>query len=130
MSIAQLKESIPDFGRDIRLNLGGVLSPEGSPGLTNKQIWGVALACAYSLGDAELLKAVLSDGAGELDDATTEAGKSAATITVAPHRSTAAPEPNRGGPNPTRHGPSAPAEETTRPDGEPTCPARRGPTAR
>lgn len=80
MGLQQLKDSIPDYGRDIRLNLESVLSPEGSPGLTARQIWGVALACAHALTDAELTRALLADGAAHLDDATVEASRAAATI--------------------------------------------------
>lgn len=80
MTLEELKSTIPDYGRDIRLNLDSVLSPEGSPGLTAKQIWGVALASSYAIESAALTKMVLTMGAGELDDATVEASKAAATI--------------------------------------------------
>jgi len=69
---------IPDFGRDIRLNLESVLSEGGAPGLTAAQIWGVALASAYSLANPQLIAAI-RDG-GKPDDAVNEASKAAATI--------------------------------------------------
>lgn len=80
MTIQEFKDQIPDFGRDIRLNFESVLSPEGSPGLTPKQIWSVALASSYALESAELVKVILAQGAGDLDDATVEASKAAAVI--------------------------------------------------
>lgn len=80
MNLEQLKEQIPDFGRDIRLNLESVLSEEGAPGLTVGQIWGVALASAYALGSKPLVDTVLTSSAGALDDATVEGAKAAATI--------------------------------------------------
>lgn len=80
MTLEVLRNEIPDFGRDIRLNLESVLSPEGSPGLTKKQIWGVALASGYALESVAIVKMVLAEGADDLDDATVEAAKSAATI--------------------------------------------------
>lgn len=80
MNLEQLRNEIPDFGRDIRLNLDAVLSAEGSPGLTPKQIYGAALACAYSLESLELVEMLKTQAGGELDDATVEAAKGAATI--------------------------------------------------
>ena len=38
----------PDYARDLKLNLGSVLAPTGAPGLTEKQIWAVALASAIA----------------------------------------------------------------------------------
>jgi alkyl hydroperoxide reductase subunit D len=80
MTFAQLREQIPDFGRDIRLNLETVLTPEGAPGLSEVQIWSVALASAYALGSKSLVDAVLASAGDQLDDLTVEAARSAATI--------------------------------------------------
>lgn len=80
MNLEQLRNEIPDFGRDIRLNIESVLSAEGSPGLTPKQIFGTALACAYSLENLQLVEMLKTQSGGELDDATVEAAKGAATI--------------------------------------------------
>jgi alkyl hydroperoxide reductase subunit D len=78
MSFIEVRNALPDFARDIRLNLESVLSEEGAPGLTVAQIWGVALSAGYALGTPELIAAVL--GEGQLDDATVEASKAAAAI--------------------------------------------------
>ena len=51
MSIEALKEKLPDTAKDIRLNLSKVLSEDGAPGLTQKQIIGTALACAHATRD-------------------------------------------------------------------------------
>ena len=80
MKLETLRAEIPDFGRDIRLNLESVLTPEGSAGLTKKQIWAVALASSYALESSDLVKMILEEGAADLDDATVEASKAAATI--------------------------------------------------
>lgn len=80
MTLAELREQIPDFGRDIRLNLESVLSTAGSPGLTEKQIWSTALSVAFALENDALIGMVLTDGKSSLDDATVTAAKSAATI--------------------------------------------------
>jgi alkyl hydroperoxide reductase subunit D len=78
MTLTQIREQIPDFGKDIRLNLESVLTEEGAPGLTRAQIFAVALASSYALSAAPLITALLSEGG--IDDATVEASKSAATI--------------------------------------------------
>lgn len=78
MSFAELKNEIPDFGRDIRLNLETVLSEDATSALTREQMWSVALAVSYALGSKSLVEAALKDGG--LDDAAVEAAKSAATI--------------------------------------------------
>jgi alkyl hydroperoxide reductase subunit D len=80
MTLAEIKELIPDYGRDTRLNLESVLSQEGSPGLTPRQIWGTALACAYALKSTELTRMVLTEGAEQLDDSVRTAARGAATI--------------------------------------------------
>jgi alkyl hydroperoxide reductase subunit D len=80
MSIAELRNEIPDYGRDIRLNLENVLSEQGAPGLGAYQISVIGLACAYSLGSAALTQAILADAQGVLDDTAKESARAAATI--------------------------------------------------
>lgn len=80
MTLQNLKDLIPDYGRDIRLNLDSVLSTEGAPGLTPGQIWGVALSAAYSLNSKPLIETVLNEGRDFLGDQVNEASKAAATI--------------------------------------------------
>lgn len=79
MSIAIIISSLPDYARDIRLNLESVLTPEGAPGLTREQIGAVALACAYSAGNKNLSSAVEAEFTG-VGPETLEAAKAAATI--------------------------------------------------
>ena len=38
MNIEQVKNSIGDFGKDIKINLGNILSEDGAPGLKLNQI--------------------------------------------------------------------------------------------
>lgn len=78
MKITEILEKIPDYGRDTRLNLETVLTPEGAPGLLPGQISGVALACAYATLDLELAEAVSLDHA--IAQEVNQAAKSAATI--------------------------------------------------
>ena len=48
MSIETIREQLPDYARDLRLNLGSVLTPQGAPGLSEKMIASVALATAIA----------------------------------------------------------------------------------
>lgn len=54
--LEQIKQSIPDVAKDIRLNLAKVLDLEQNDGLSEQQISGSALAVAFSLGDKELIQ--------------------------------------------------------------------------
>ena len=80
MSLAELKEKLPDFARDIKLNLESVLTEEGAPGLTREQIHGIALASAYASQDQRLIDMILSESAEVLTPQAVEAAKAAATI--------------------------------------------------
>lgn len=80
MKMEDVRASIPDFGRDIRLNLEAVLAPDTAPGLTPAQIWGIALACAHSVESKELVAAVHAEGGEVLMESTREAARGAATI--------------------------------------------------
>lgn len=80
MSLAELKETLPDFARDIKLNLESVLTEEGAPGLTREQIHGIALASAYAAQDQRLIDMILSESVGVLTPQAVEAAKAAATI--------------------------------------------------
>jgi thiamine biosynthesis lipoprotein len=48
MSLDELKNQMPEYAKDIKLNLGMVLSADGAPGLTEEQIHGTALAAAIA----------------------------------------------------------------------------------
>ncbi len=78
MTLDELKSSLPDYARDLRLNLESVLSEGGAPGLSQKQIALVALASAIAARHAPLTEAVARFAsrhatAQELDGARTAA---------------------------------------------------------
>lgn len=79
-SLDDLIAAIPDYGKDIRLNLANVLSPEGAADLNEQQIFAIALASAYATRNANLIEAIASHVSGGLDEAHVNAAKSAATI--------------------------------------------------
>lgn len=78
MNIENLKSSLPVHVKDIRLNLGMILSDEGTPDLSREQKYGIAMACAYATGHLKLIEAILQEG--ELSDQILEAAQSAAMI--------------------------------------------------
>lgn len=75
-----LRDAIPDYARDLRLNLGSVLTVQGAPGLTAKQVWGTALASAIAARHVPLARAVEAAARAELDDAGINGAKAAAAI--------------------------------------------------
>lgn len=80
MALESLKNKIGDFAKDIRLNLSSVLTVEGAPDLTQNQIYGIALASAYSTRNASVIDAINSEVASTLSTAEIQAAKAAATI--------------------------------------------------
>ncbi|HVY65286.1 MAG TPA: carboxymuconolactone decarboxylase family protein [Gammaproteobacteria bacterium] len=80
MDVTHLKNLIPDHGKDLRLNLSTVLSPEGAPGLSAAQIAGIALASAIAARNPVVLAEIEAQAAGVLDAAHVNAARAAATI--------------------------------------------------
>ena len=79
MSMENFKDSLGDYARDIKLNLGNVLSEDGAPELSARQIAGIALACAFATRDAGLIAAVM-DVSGTVDAPLLQAAKAAASV--------------------------------------------------
>lgn len=75
-----LRDRIPDYARDLRLNLSTVLTPQGAPGLGDSQLWMTALASAIASRNAELARVVEAEAATRLAPAEIEAARSAAAI--------------------------------------------------
>jgi alkyl hydroperoxide reductase subunit D len=75
-----IRDAIPDYARDLRLNLGSVLSTTGAPGLSEKQIWAVALASAIASRNAELTRDFEELAAAHLDAAHINGARAAAAI--------------------------------------------------
>ena len=75
-----IRDSIPDYARDLKLNLGSVLTTAGAPGLNDRQIWAVAVASAIASRHLAFTRA-LEAAAGEyLDAAHLQAARAAAAI--------------------------------------------------
>ena len=75
-----LREALPDYARDLKLNLGTVLSPTGAPGLTERQIWAVALGAAEASRNPAFAAAIGDLAAAHLDAAQQTGARAAAAI--------------------------------------------------
>lgn len=80
MSIDDIKKQIPDYAKDLKLNLSSVLKPEGAPGLTHTQIYGVALAAAIAARNLALTEQIEAAAREHVDEATINGVKAAAAI--------------------------------------------------
>jgi len=75
-----LKDRIPDYARDLRLNISSVLTPQGAPGLGESQLWMVAFASAIASRNAELARSIEAEATTRLTPVEIEAARSAAAI--------------------------------------------------
>lgn len=80
MSIERLRSRLGSFAADMRLNLSTVLSADGAPDLTPRQIQGVALASAFSTRDEELIRELLEEARTVLSPEEVEAARTAASL--------------------------------------------------
>jgi lipoyl-dependent peroxiredoxin subunit D len=80
MTLDTIRDRIPDYARDLKLNLGSVLTPQGAPGLSESQIASLALATAIAARNAQLVRAIESWAQPQLDAAHVQAARAAAAI--------------------------------------------------
>lgn len=79
-TLDSLREALPDYARDLKLNLGSVLAPTGAPGLTERQIWAVALGAAEASRNPAFAAAMGELAAAHLDAAYRTGARAAAAI--------------------------------------------------
>ncbi|MEO0786069.1 MAG: carboxymuconolactone decarboxylase family protein [Pseudomonadota bacterium] len=77
MSIDTLKSSLPDYAKDLKLNLGSLLNETI---LTDQQKYGCYLACAFAVGQPDVINAVAAEVDGKLSEEAKRAAKAAAAI--------------------------------------------------
>ncbi len=77
MTIDSLKSRIPDFAKDVRLNLSSLASDET---LSPQQKYGLMVACGIASRNPEVRVALLSEATPHLAPAALAAAKSAAAI--------------------------------------------------
>lgn len=79
--IDAIRDRLPEAARDLRLNLGTVLSEQGAPGLSKNQRWGSAVTAAITARQPDLVDAVTTAARADgVDDATLEAARAAAAV--------------------------------------------------
>jgi lipoyl-dependent peroxiredoxin subunit D len=79
-TLESLREALPGYARDLQLNLGSVLTASGAPGLTERQIWAVALAAAAASRNAAFTRDIQALATRHLDAAHVNAAHAAAAI--------------------------------------------------
>ena len=79
-SLEAIREALPGYARDLALNLGSVLTSAGAPGLTERQIWAVALAAAAASDNAAFTRSLQALAAQHLDAAHVSAAHAAAAV--------------------------------------------------
>ena len=77
MSLEELKNRLPDFAKDLRLNLGSIANVTT---LTPQQLWGTAVATAIAARNPELVRAIESEAAEKLSPEARNAAHAAAAI--------------------------------------------------
>ncbi|SDI50938.1 alkyl hydroperoxide reductase subunit D [Actinokineospora alba] len=77
MSLDALKNAMPDYAKDTKLNLGSVI---GTSTLPKQQVWGAALACAVTSRSAEVLREIDAAAREHLTEEARGAALSAASI--------------------------------------------------
>jgi alkyl hydroperoxide reductase subunit D len=76
-SIDAIRDTLPDYAKDLKLNLSSLLSDAV---LTEQQRWGTLLATALAARNAALIAAVSAEAAQHLSPAAVAAAKAAASI--------------------------------------------------
>lgn len=76
-ALETLRQELPDFAKDVKLNLQSVL---GSTVLDKEQRHGVAVASAAAARNQKLLRAVVADATAEVGSAVVEDGLAAASL--------------------------------------------------
>jgi alkyl hydroperoxide reductase subunit D len=77
MTLTELLETVPAYGRDLKLNFSSLTK---QPELTPQQTWGTVVASAVAARSPELTSAVLAEAATHLTPQVLEAAKGAAAI--------------------------------------------------
>jgi alkyl hydroperoxide reductase subunit D len=80
MSLDTIRDQLPDYARDLKLNLGSVLTTQGAPGLSEKQIAAVALSTAIGSRNPQLTRAIEDWATPLLDEAYVNGARAAAAI--------------------------------------------------
>ena len=80
MNLSELRNTLPDYAKDLKLNLDSVLSETGAAGLDGKQVRAIALASAFAARHAPLVSAMETFAAEGLSPEQIHGAKAAAAI--------------------------------------------------
>ncbi|MEU8525048.1 MULTISPECIES: alkyl hydroperoxide reductase [Streptomyces] len=78
MALDELKSAIPDYAKDLKLNLGSVIG--NNDALTQQQLWGTVLSCAIAARSPKVLAELEPEAKANLKPEAYQAAKSAAAI--------------------------------------------------
>ena len=65
MQLEQLLNQVPEYAKDLKLNLGSVTRQTE---LTEQQTWGTVVACAIAARNPQLLESLLAEAATHLNE--------------------------------------------------------------
>ena len=80
MSLENIKQSLPDYAKDLRINLDSIFNPENLAGLTEKQVYGSALSVAYATKNSFLIENLLKVSESFLSEADRTGIKTAVSL--------------------------------------------------
>ncbi|MEM1381545.1 MAG: carboxymuconolactone decarboxylase family protein [Pseudomonadota bacterium] len=77
MSLESLREQLPDYAKDTKLNLGNLATEDT---LTDQQKWGTFLATALASRNADVIRAIAAEAESKLSPEAMRGAKAAAGI--------------------------------------------------
>ena len=77
MALDDLKAALPDYAKDLKLNLGSVI---GNSDLPEQQLWGTVLACAMATRSPAVLRELEPEAKANLKPEAYNAAKGAAAV--------------------------------------------------
>ncbi|NGN66956.1 alkyl hydroperoxide reductase [Streptomyces sp. A7024] len=77
MALSDLRSAIPEYAKDLRLNLGSVI---GNSELPAQRLWGTVLACAIAARSARVLRELEPEAKANLSEEAYTAAKAAAAV--------------------------------------------------
>ena len=77
MSLKQFADVLPDYAKDLRLNIGSMLSDQT---LGDQRKYGLLLACAHGTGYRPIVAAAEAEVEGKLSDEAANAARAAAAV--------------------------------------------------
>ncbi len=77
MSLDNIKNAMPEYAKDIKLNISGLANEET---LTGQQFWGTVVSCALAGGNEMVISNAVAEASGHLSAEAMNAAKAAASI--------------------------------------------------